>query len=105
VKRTPLKRKTPLKAKKPISKVSAKQSNELTLRTKIKADLMDKAQGKCMMCGNPPDFRGLHLHHITHLSQGGKTQQDNLLILCAKCHSLEHGIKERNSEIQRDITS
>ena len=34
--------------------------------------------------------KGLHLHHITPLSQGGDHSFANLALLCPRCHSFEH---------------
>lgn len=34
--------------------------------------------------------KGLHLHHITPLSQGGDHSFANLTLLCPRCHSFEH---------------
>lgn len=48
----------------------------------------------CSECGLRPDFRGLQKHHIIFRSQGGKETQ----WLCGKCHSLKHGIVERDSK-------
>ena len=100
MKKTPLKRKTQLKSKtsignrKPICRVSDKQKVELARRRKLKAEKLQDSDGLCQHCGKPPDWRGLALHHKVRLSQGGKTQFDNLELLCGQCHSEAHNIKE-----------
>ena len=33
-------------------------------------------------------------HHIRFRSQGGKTEPENLTVLCHACHALAHGIRE-----------
>jgi 5-methylcytosine-specific restriction endonuclease McrA len=32
-------------------------------------------------------------HHIQFRSQGGKTEPENLTVLCHACHALAHGIR------------
>jgi hypothetical protein len=32
----------------------------------------------------------LDIHHITHISKGGKGTADNLIALCPNCHTLHH---------------
>lgn len=43
---------------------------------------------KCAICGNN-DF--LEIHHLTERAMGGGDDYDNLILLCAKCHSAIHG--------------
>ena len=90
LKRTPLKRKTPLKRSriKPISKKQAKKNRELNRVTQgITTEV-------CQRCLLPSDFRGLSVHHKKKRSQGGSNQLSNLVVLCGKCHSKEHGVNE-----------
>ncbi len=59
-----------------------------------------RANGKCEICGDPPDWRGLAPHHKKHKGMGGSNNPaihslDNLIFLCAKCHSAQHGITEK----------
>jgi len=79
--------------KAPLRKVSDRQRKELALRSKLKKELIEE-HGVCMACGSKGDFRGLSLHHKIKLSHGGKTEESNLLLLCGKCHSLAHNIRE-----------
>ena len=48
----------------------------------------------CEWCGQPPDWRGMAVHHIKHRSQGGDESDDNLTWVCSRCHSRSHGIGE-----------
>lgn len=51
--------------------------------------------GNCEECKQPADWRGLSKHEIKSRAQGGDpTDMDNCKMLCGKCHSLAHGIKE-----------
>ena len=62
--------------------------------TKLLIRLMERCQGVCEGCGRPPDFRGLAPHHKVFRSHGGKDTLENLEVLCGRCHSSRHGIKE-----------
>ncbi len=75
-------------------RVSAKQRAELARRTKLKRDLIAEYGNHCMTCGSNGDWRGLSIHHKKFLSHMGKTQIDNVELLCAPCHSQRHGIRE-----------
>ncbi len=82
------------KKRKPIKKVSKKQLKELAKRAKLKAELIEESGGLCQICGKEPGGLGLSLSHTIPLSRGGKTEFSNLKVLCHKCHSLRHNIKE-----------
>jgi len=59
------------------------------------ADLHIKQKGRCSDCRRIPDWRGLTKHEIQFRSHGGNPLDiDNCKLLCGKCHSLAHGIKE-----------
>ena len=82
----------------PISrKPSPARSRELSLRSKLKKILLEECDNLCMDCGGPGDFRGLSLHHIKKLSQGGLTEKGNVTILCGECHDSKHGIVDKNT--------
>ena len=58
-------------------------------------DLVNKSGGRCTSCGETPDWRGLSKHEKVKRSQGGDPlDPDNCQMLCGRCHSREHGIKE-----------
>ena len=46
-------------------------------------------QGFCSFCGSSQT--PLHLHHKHHISNGGNHTPDNLVVLCKKFHSKQHG--------------
>ncbi len=54
--------------------------------------------GLCEQCGQPPDFRKLHPHEDPFKSHGGKLSMKSKM-LCGKCHSAKHDIKEVESKI------
>jgi len=80
MKRTELKRKTPLR------RVSSRQRAELAKRRKVRAELERESDGRCKHCGQLPDWRGLQMHHVKKLSQGGDTSKKNCELWCAPCH-------------------
>jgi 5-methylcytosine-specific restriction endonuclease McrA len=51
-----------------------------------------KARGKkCELCG----YEGyVELHHIVEAVNGGTFTDDNLILLCEKCHAEAHGWKK-----------
>jgi len=55
--------------------------------------IIDEA-GTYRRCCSPSDFRGMEKHHVIHRSQGGGDEPENLMYVCAKCQSAQHGIKE-----------
>jgi len=61
---------------------------------KIRQQVYDRAKGLCEVCRSRGDFRGLAIHHKVKLSQGGKHELSNLILLCGRHHAKEHGIKE-----------
>jgi len=84
-----------------IKPISDKQKIELALRAKIKRELIEEFRNKCMICGNPPDWRGIQLCHKKALSQGGLTTKANCYLGCGSCHSWkDHHIKEVKSNPQ-----
>jgi len=61
---------------------------------KIRQQVYDRAKNLCEVCRTRGDFRGLAIHHKVKLSQGGKHELNNLILLCGRHHAKEHGIKE-----------
>ncbi len=48
---------------------------------------MRRDGGRCRFCGCT---RWLQGHHLTWWSRGGRTDLDNLLVTCSRCHKLFH---------------
>lgn len=42
--------------------------------------------GKCAICGKPFDVKDMHADHVIPWSKGGKTNIDNLQMLCVPCN-------------------
>lgn len=65
---------------------------------KLRKQVIERSGGRCEVCHSLPDWRGMQIHHVSFKQMGGskhKDTLDNLLALCAKCHSLKHGVVER----------
>lgn len=49
-----------------------------------------------MRCHKLPDWRGLAKHEIIFRSHGGSAiDENNCILICGKCHSELHGLKEK----------
>ncbi|MDZ4246527.1 MAG: HNH endonuclease signature motif containing protein [Dehalococcoidia bacterium] len=71
-----------------------KRRLELKARQNLRQQLLEECGGLCQQCLQRPDWRGLALHHVKHLSRGGKTEVGNCRLLCGRCHSHSHHIRE-----------
>jgi hypothetical protein len=59
--------------------------------------LLARSGGLCELCNQPPDWRGLSVHHLKPKGMGGTTHQytdDELRLVCGLCHAALHHIKE-----------
>jgi len=59
------------------------QSKEWFLR---KQNVYEQRGGKCERCGS--DFR-TEVHHLSYKNLGNE-KDDDLIVLCRKCHMIEH---------------
>lgn len=78
----------------PINKMSDKKKIEKGIEAEIRAKLLEEHGGLCQNCQRQPDYRGLQLHHLLFKSRGGVTSDSNCVLICARCHSKYHNIKE-----------
>ena len=53
---------------------------------KLRFRLLREAKGRCALCGTTKDDRPLDVDHIIPRSKGGKTEYENLQVLCSKCN-------------------
>ncbi len=74
-----------------MKKVSDKRREQLDQEKILTAKLLGECKGLCMLCGKPPDFRGLMKEH--HYG-GKKREMGDFILVCGKCASSQHGIKE-----------
>ena len=91
-----------------INKISAKRAEQMKAELAIRNKLCERAGGLfvtdgthfrciggiCEECKKQPDWRGLHPHEKIFRSQGGELSMENTVMICGRCHSAEHGIKE-----------
>ncbi len=87
-------KRTSLKRTKGINPISRKRKQELVVEDPIRKALMERAGGLCEECHRKPDWRGLSPHEEPFRSQGGKVSMLQSVVLCGKCHSKKHGIRE-----------
>ena len=54
--------------------------------------IINKRGHKCEVCG----YTGyIELHHIVQMINGGYHDEDNVILLCEKCHADAHGYKKK----------
>ena len=58
----------------------------------LKKKIFEERGPYCQKCGKNEIGTFLDLHHLKFKSSGGKNTEDNLVILCRKCHNESHGI-------------
>ncbi len=51
-------------------------------------EILKRDDFECQVCGDDSD--GLHVHHITPVSEGGSDDHENLKTLCPSCHMKAH---------------
>ncbi len=52
--------------------------------------IMERDNFTCQDCGKFGMLKGMAVHHIKPLYQGGDNNPDNLITLCNRCHRLKH---------------
>ena len=78
-----------------MKRVSAKASRRRRQERLLSMGLLVRAGGRCEICGEWPDWRGLSKHEKIKRSQGGDPlDPENCEMLCGRCHSAAHRIKE-----------
>jgi 5-methylcytosine-specific restriction endonuclease McrA len=76
----------------PINKISKKRKVEMGIEAELRAKLLEEHGGVCQQCGKWPDNYGLSLHHLLFKSRGGKTIDENCVLICRCCHERFHNI-------------
>ncbi|MGH2758016.1 MAG: DUF222 domain-containing protein [Actinomycetota bacterium] len=57
-----------------------------TVPSRIRRHLNER-DGGCVVCGRRA---GCHAHHVKHWAHGGRTDLENLVLLCRRCHRSVH---------------
>jgi 5-methylcytosine-specific restriction endonuclease McrA len=60
---------------------------DLELYDRLREQVLRRDGWRCQYCGNRSN---LEVHHKDFRSQGGDDSEENLITLCASCHSLFH---------------
>ena len=82
---------TPMKRKR-INPVSEKRKKQIQSEKLLVVKLWNKQNGMCANCHKPLGW-GSAKHEIKFRSRGGSpVEEGNCVLLCLKCHNLEHGI-------------
>lgn len=75
---------------------SQHERNKMT--PKLRKYIKERDNYTCQCCGrHMPDGCGLHIDHIVPISKGGKTEPDNLQVLCSICNLKKSNKMEENS--------
>lgn len=75
--------------------ISDKMRIQKAKERELSKQLIEECQGLCSDCGSPGDWRGISKHEIKFRSHGGDPlDRNNVLMLCGKCHSKRHHLKE-----------
>jgi len=45
---------------------------------------------ECCLCGKSGEGKKIHRHHVVPESLGGIDDEENIIYLCPKCHSILH---------------
>ena len=66
--------------------IRAYKSPSRYVPTPLESLLFELAGHRCTICHAP----WLEIHHIDELHEGGKTEYENLIVLCPNCHTRVH---------------
>lgn len=91
-----LEAKTNLKARKKIKPIGKERYKQNQKEKELKQKLLERCKGLCENCHQPPDWRGLSKHEKIFRSHGGNPLDElNCILVCARCHSVFHHIREK----------
>ncbi|NPC91210.1 HNH endonuclease [Bacillus sp. WMMC1349] len=57
------------------------------INKQLKEQVKKKCGNRCVVCKSKDN---LHMHHIKEYAKGGRTDLENLILLCASCHAETH---------------
>jgi hypothetical protein len=58
-----------------------------TINKRLKEQVYEKCNSQCVVCNSKEN---LHIHHIKEYAKGGRTELNNLILLCPACHADTH---------------
>lgn len=85
----------------------SRSSDQFERNPRVKAWVLDNAQGKCEFCGSDAPFKDdygfpfLEVHHIVPLANDGRDEVDNAVALCPNCHRRCHHGQDRKVIAER----
>ena len=68
---------------------AAKKRERAKMRPSLRYSILERDGFTCQLCGRSPrtgDNVKLHVDHILPISKGGRTEPDNLQVLCRDCN-------------------
>ncbi len=74
-----------------MKKIAAKDPRlrlDSTSYGKLHREVLQRDGWRCQVCGS---MRNLQVHHLKLRSHSGSDSEENLITLCAACHSAIHG--------------
>lgn len=77
------------------------------ISTKLKSLVMIRDNSTCQMCGKTvkDDHIRVHIDHIVPLSWGGKTELDNLQVLCSNCNEgKKNYVESENPDLMAEVS-
>ncbi|RKS42758.1 HNH endonuclease [Gillisia mitskevichiae] len=91
------------------NKMIVSQKNR-TIPLGIRFKILERDNGKCVLCGKNPEKNGviLHIDHVLPYSLGGLTEMNNLQTLCSDCNigkSNKSNINWTKSQLPTSVTS
>ncbi len=81
--------------------------DERTISNKLKSLVMIRDNSTCQMCGKnvKDDHIKVHIDHIVPYSWGGKTELDNLQVLCSECNEgKKNFVESENPSLMIEIS-
>ena len=75
---------------------------DLELYERLREQVLRRDDWRCQNCGSRSN---LEVHHKEFRSQGGDDSEQNLITLCAGCHSLLHRLNDRSTLARTNWTA
>ena len=68
------------------------RDSEEQWKAKFRASQLERYNYQCYTCGNrPTDLSKLHMHRVIPGKDGGLYTEDNVVLICTKCHRKMEG--------------
>lgn len=77
-----------------------KENKRKAVGNSQKAKVFDRQKGKCHKCRDKLELSYTEYHHLKHVAKGGKNHTENLVAVCANCHSKIHKEEKANETDQ-----